>query len=163
MPSRHLETRSCSIATVALCCVLQCSAAMACDTASPAISSNPTKELNMTQSPSGPPSRSSSRGRAPAVQPVEHAGVRYEPLQAASSEGLPPGVYIKATDVKSGQRLWTTRLWETSFDANREADVQNVFVRSLTLDAPAGLVHVEDEKGRKASIELKDGKVRPPH
>jgi hypothetical protein len=162
MPA-HLHARSCASTVVALCCILQWSAAVACDATSPAISSNSPKESNMTQPPSGPPSRSSSRGRAPVVPPVEHEGVRYEPLQAASSEGLAPGVYIKATDVKSGQRLWTTRLWETSFDANREADVQNVFVRSLKLDASAGLVRVEDEKGRAALVELKDGKVRPSH
>ncbi len=124
------------------------------------VAANTNQESNMSESAGGPPSRSSSRGRGPVVLPVDHAGVRYEPLTAASSEGLPAGVYIKATDVKSGQRLWTTRVWETTFDARREADVQNVLVRSLILDAAAGVLRVEDEKGRKAQVALSDGKAR---
>ncbi len=114
----------------------------------------------MTQSQNGPPSRSSSRGRAPAVSPIEHAGVRYEPLPAASSEGLPSGIYVTATNVKSGKRVWATRVWESVFDPNREADVQNVFIRTLTLDAVAGLLRVEDEKGRIAQVNIKDGTLQ---
>lgn len=113
----------------------------------------------MTQSPNGPPSRSSSRGRAPAVSPIEHAGVRYEPLPAASSAGLPAGIYVIASDVKSGQRLWVTQVWQTVIDPNREVDVQNVFIRTLTLDENAGLLRIEDEKGRTAQVDIQDGKL----
>jgi len=85
--------------------------------------------------------------------------VRYEPLPAASSEGLPLGIYVTATDVKSGQRLWATRVWETVIDPDRETDVQNFFIRALTLDAVAGLLRVEDEKGRTAQVDIKGGKL----
>lgn len=115
----------------------------------------------MSTAQGGPPSRSSSRVRAPDVAPVVHAGVRYEPLRAASSEGLTPGVYVTATQVADQKRLWTTRVWAIEYDPRREADVQNVFVKSLTLDAAAGVLHVVDEKGRQAQIAIGTGSLKP--
>lgn len=115
----------------------------------------------MNTSAGGPPSRSSSRIRAPEVAPVVHGGIRYEPLKAPSSEGLSPGIYLVATELGSGKRLWTTRLWETPIDPNRERDVQNVFLRSLKLDAAAGILDAEDERGRTARVSLA-GVLQPP-
>ena len=112
----------------------------------------------MTAAPDRP-TRSSSRIRAPQVAPVVHQGVRFEALGAASVQGLPPGLYVAATEVASGKRLWTAKLLETVYDPRRETDVQNVFMRSLTLD-PAGTALVaEDERGRRWRVELATGAV----
>ena len=118
-------------------------------------------EKPMTTPSQEPPSRSSSRVRAPTVAAVEYGGVRFEPLGAPSGEGLPPGVYVKASEIASGKRLWTARVWETVYDDRREADVQNVFLRRMTLDSQALELVVEDERGRKSRITIADGKVLP--
>lgn len=107
------------------------------------------------------PTRSSSRIRAPEVAAVVHAGVRYEQLKAPSSEGLPPGGYVIATDVASGKRVWTAKVYETAIDPNRETDVQIVFFRSLALSTTGDSLLVEDEKGRKYSVSVRDGAVQP--
>jgi hypothetical protein len=109
--------------------------------------------------PTDRPTRSSSRVRAPQVTPVEHGGVRYEPVLAASSEGLAPGIYVKATETATGKRIWTACLHATAYDANREKDVQNVFLRSLVLDNGGASLAAEDERGRRWHIDLASGAV----
>lgn len=113
----------------------------------------------MTATPDDKPTRSSSRVRAPQVAPVVHGGVRYESLRAPSAEGLPAGVYVSATEVAGGKRLWTAQVWPISIDPRREADVQMVFVRQLALAPSGDRLLVEDERGRKATIELRTGAV----
>ncbi len=144
------------MAALTLCSALQ----WADSWAGNAMSARAAKDSMMTTPADAPPAKTSSRGRAPAVPAVDLAGIRYEPLQAASSEGLPLGIYIKATDLKSSRRLWTTKVWDSTIDANREVDVQTVFIRSLTLDATTGLLRVEDETGRQALVDVKDGQVQ---
>jgi len=56
-------------------------------------------------------------------------------IKAPSSEGLPPAGYVIATDIASGKRMWTAKVYETTIDPNREMDVQLVFFRSLALGA----------------------------
>ncbi|HET6803834.1 MAG TPA: hypothetical protein VFH59_00135 [Frateuria sp.] len=106
-----------------------------------------------------PPQVSGSRGRPPAVAPVVHDGVRYEQLKNLTAEGLPPGGYVVATDVASGKRLWTSRLYASTVDPNIEADVQWTFFKAMRLDAAQGVLVVEDEKGRIYRVDLADGRV----
>ncbi len=115
----------------------------------------------MTTPPDGPPTRSSSRIRAPEVAPVVHDGIRYEQLKAPSSEGLAPGGYVTATAVASGERLWLATLYETTLDPNKETDVQIVFLRSLRLSSDGLSLLAEDEKGRKYEISTRSGDVTP--
>ena len=105
------------------------------------------------------PTRSSSRIRAPEVPAVEHAGVRYEQVKAPSSEGLPPGGYVAATEAATGKRRWTARVYETQVDPRREADVQMVFFRSLALAEEGKALVVEDERGRRFRVSTADGAV----
>lgn len=105
------------------------------------------------------PTRSSSRIRAPVVPAVVRDGVRYEQLMAPSSEGLPSGGYLVATEVASGQRRWIARVYETPIDPHREADVQRVFFRSLKLNQDGTALQVEDERSRRFSVSTADGKV----
>ncbi len=114
----------------------------------------------MTTSEDDRTTRSSSRIRAPEVAPVIHAGVRYEQLKAASSEGRPPGGFVVATEMASGKRLWTAKMYETIVDPKRETDVQIVYLRSLTLSPGGDFLLVEDEKSRRYRIGLQDGAVQ---
>lgn len=126
--------------------------------ADPAVHPNPAEERTMT-TPADRPPRSSSRIRAPQVAPLERSGVRYEPVSAASSEGLAPGIYVKATETATGKRLWTACLHTTVYDPNREKDVQNVFLRALAFDSGVSTLTAEDERGRRWRIELASGAV----
>jgi len=101
-----------------------------------------------------------SRGRPPDVAPVVHDGVRYEQLKNLSAEGLPPGGYVGATDVRSGKRLWVKRLYVSRADPGIEADVQWTFFRNMSIDAKRGLLVVEDERGRIHRVGIADAKVR---
>lgn len=119
-------------------------------------SSNPDKNMQIeTHSPE----LTTSRMRAPHVPPIEHAGVRYAQLQAPSSEGLPPGGYVVATEIASGKRLWIAQVFETRIDPNREADLQRVFFRSMVLSRSLDALEIEDEHGARYRIVLADGAV----
>lgn len=111
-------------------------------------------------SDSGLPPRRASRGRPPTVPPIVHEGVRYEQMMNPTLEELPPGGYLKATDVASGQTLWKARVYETILDPTRETDVQIVFFRSMGLGKGDTLL-VENERGRKFEVALADGAARP--
>ena len=106
-----------------------------------------------------PPRVSGSRGRPPAVAPIDHDGVRYEQLKNLTAEGLPPGGYVVATEIASGKRLWLSRLYESPINPNIEADVQWTFFRSMALDRERGVLVVVDEKGRTYLVDLNDGRV----
>jgi hypothetical protein len=100
-----------------------------------------------------------SRGRPGAVPPVIHAGVRYERLEQPVSEGLPPGGYVAATKIDSGERLWITCLYRSRTDPHIEADVQWTPIKSMRLDAALKTLVIEDGKGRRYCVDL-DGQVR---
>lgn len=106
------------------------------------------------------PVRSSSRIAAPKVGPITYNGVRYEQLTAPSSEGLPPGGYVVATEIASGTRLKIIKVYDTVIDPNRESDVQNVFFKKMELDERGDALLIEDEKRRKYRIDLKSGEVQ---
>lgn len=90
------------------------------------------------------------------MSPVVHGGVRYEQLKNLSAEGLPPGGYVGATDVRSGKRLWVKRLYASPVDTRIETDVQWTFFRNMSIDAVRGLLVVEDERGRIHRVGLAD-------
>jgi hypothetical protein len=100
-----------------------------------------------------------SRGRPAAVPPVIHEGVRYERLEQPVSEGLPPGGYVVATKVDSGERLWITCLYRNRADPQIEADVQWTPITSMRLDATLKTLVIEDGKGRLYRVDLGDGRV----
>jgi len=104
----------------------------------------------------------SAKRRVPTVKPLLHQGVRYEVLRRAREQGFAQsGGVLAAVEVASGKTLWTRQLYETSFDANEERDVQEVYVESLALDAKTGSLVATDERKRRWRVQLADGKVEP--
>jgi hypothetical protein len=90
----------------------------------------------------------------PDVPPVRIGAVRYEVLQSSRKRGLPQnGGYIVACDVASGEELWTLRVYETVYDPAVELDVQDVFIQSMKKTLLGGKLKVEDERGRRFSID----------
>lgn len=99
-------------------------------------------------------------GPAP-VTPVVIGQVRYEaPHFAGEVGGSQNGGYLTASDIASGERLWTLRIYETAYDAARERDVQDVFITALA-DLGGGQLEVRDEDGRRFVVDLARRAVRP--
>ncbi|EXI69849.1 MAG: hypothetical protein AW08_00342 [Candidatus Accumulibacter adjunctus] len=107
----------------------------------------------------------SAKRRVPTVKPLLYQGVRYEPLRRAREQGFAQsGGVLAAADAASGKTLWTSQLYETSFDPNEERDVQEVYIESLALDANTASLVATDERKRRWRVQLVDGKVEalPP-
>ncbi|MBP1474538.1 hypothetical protein J7I44_09500 [Frateuria sp. MAH-13] len=109
--------------------------------------------------PDTPPAFSASRGRPAFVPPVIHAGVRYEPVENPAAAGLPPGGYVVATGIGSGERLWISCVYQSHIDPHIEADVQWSFFKSMRLDAALNELLVESGKGHTYHVDLRDGRV----
>lgn len=92
----------------------------------------------------------------PAVAPVREKGVEYRAEHERYSEkGAPAGIrgFLTAVDEKSGKELWKARLYDRRFQGQMETDVQEVYVKSLHLEAPGILAITEDETGYLVSRE----------
>jgi hypothetical protein len=87
-----------------------------------------------------------SRIPAPPVQPIEIAGVRYEQVRNGLTAGLDQmGGYLAAVDPATGHQLWTLKVYDNRRDPALEGDVQDVFFRSMTLQADGKLL-IENER-----------------
>jgi hypothetical protein len=76
-----------------------------------------------------------AKRRAPAVKPVNHAGIRYEVASGrrARTTGQASGV-LAATEISSGKELWTRAVYKVSYESAEESDAQDVFIVKLALN-----------------------------
>lgn len=94
------------------------------------------------------------RSEVPEPGPVTRDGVRYEALPWGKARGLGQnGGYIAAYDVASGRELWLLKVYEVSYDGEREDDKQDIFIEELRLQGKGTLV-VTDERGRVHRVDL---------
>uniref|UniRef100_A0A7S4GHI0 Uncharacterized protein n=1 Tax=Eutreptiella gymnastica TaxID=73025 RepID=A0A7S4GHI0_9EUGL len=74
--------------------------------------------------------------------------------------GRANGGYIEAHKSKSdGERLWYLRVYETRYTPGLERDVQDVFIKSMAMDAEHDRLVVEDERGVVYWVHLSDRTV----
>jgi hypothetical protein len=100
-------------------------------------------------------SMESAKRRVPKVEPVTAGKIRYEALRGARSRGFNQnGGVIAAVDTKTDKELWTLLVYETKYDANEEADVQDVFITRLKLADKGKTLVVENEKGKKFTVDI---------
>lgn len=126
------------------------------DTASSA--PDPQRNLTMT-SPDLPPRASRRAPRR--VEPVVHAGVRYEQvIGKVLPEQDDTGRWLAAYDVATDKLLWGVKVYDTPHIAELERDVQAVFFASLQLDDGGRALLVSNERGRRFSIDLATHAVR---
>lgn len=105
-------------------------------------------------------STESAKRRGPTAKPVVHQGVRYEQLRRPSEHGYKQGGgVIGAVEEASGKMLWTVQLYETTFDPKEERDVQEVYVKELSIDKKAGALIAVDERKRRWQVKLSDHSV----
>ncbi|MDB4321945.1 hypothetical protein N9943_02945, partial [Akkermansiaceae bacterium] len=61
---------------------------------------------------------------------------------------------IEARDSKTKKLLWQVQIYKTKYDEALEKDVQDVFIKSLTLDKVHNLLIMSDEKSRVFVLNL---------
>jgi hypothetical protein len=96
------------------------------------------------------------------VPPVVLGNLRLEALHWGKERGLGQnGGYVAAYDVASGKELWILKVYDITYDAKMEEDVQDVFIESLTKSASGDLLGVRDERGRRYTVNPKTRAVEP--
>lgn len=89
------------------------------------------------------------------VEAICRGNVRYEAPLWGKSRGLGQnGGHVVAIDQATGKELWVAQLYDVRYDPNMEADKQDVFLTSLTLDASGSRLLAEDERGRQFALDL---------
>lgn len=92
--------------------------------------------------------KSGSRIPAPVVTPIIHNGVRYEQVPNGLLAGFEQmGGYLVAIDESTGSTLWTLKVYDNLRKPEKEGDVQDVFFKSMALQADGTLL-IENERGK---------------
>lgn len=98
-------------------------------------------------------SKSSSRIPAPKVPPVVKDQIRFEQVRNGILAGFDQmGGYLAAYQEGGDAPLWTLKVYDNQRDPKREGDVQDVFFKSMVLQADGTLL-IENERGRKFVVD----------
>jgi hypothetical protein len=90
------------------------------------------------------------------VAPVEVGSQRYEVIHWGRERGLGQnGGYLAAVDVDSGKELWTLKVYDVAYDPDMEEDVQDVFIKAMSVNGSGTELTVTDERGRRFVVNLK--------
>ncbi len=101
-----------------------------------------------------------SRPPAPEVPPVEHQGIRYSQVMSGRARGLDQATgYLLATNMESGEDLWTLKVYEVPTDPDLEQDVQEIYFQSMKLEPETNSLLIEREFGGKFRVDLENRKV----
>ncbi len=105
--------------------------------------------------------KSGSRIPAPTVPPVSVGGVRYEQVKNGLAAGFDQmGGYLAAYEESSGRQLWTLKVYDNRRIPGKEGDVQDVFFKSMTLQADGTLL-IETERRARFTVDTKARTVTP--
>jgi hypothetical protein len=90
-----------------------------------------------------------------------YKGVRYEEMRTGRLRGLAQnGGHIAAVDVASNRELWIVRVYETIYRPDMETDKQDVYITRLSLDRNGNLLLVNNERGERYAVSLKDRSIQ---
>jgi hypothetical protein len=86
------------------------------------------------------------------VLPVEVHGLRIEAPHSSSDSGTAhDGGFLVAYDTATGDRLWDLEVYRVDYNQERELDVQDVFITSLTVQE--GKILVRNEATREYLVD----------
>jgi hypothetical protein len=74
-------------------------------------------------------------------------------------ERIQNGGVVEARDPKTKKLLWQVQIYKTRYDEALEQDVQDIFIKSLTLDKVHNLLVMSDENSRVYVLNLATKKV----
>jgi hypothetical protein len=98
--------------------------------------------------------RSGDRLPPPEVSPIEQNGIRYWQAEDGNEVGHDQvGGVLVATDISSGEQLWTLAVYENPIDSKLETDVQWVFFTSMSFD-PDGRLRIVNEAGKTFLVDI---------
>lgn len=107
-----------------------------------------------------------AKRRPPAdVPPVVVGGIRYEvPRMGTPFGDAKNGGIVVARRADSGELLWTRRVYVIVRDPLKEGDVQDVFIKTLTLTPDGKHLDIVNERGARFELDLDGSGVRtlPP-
>ena len=97
---------------------------------------------------------------APAeVPPIKTDKAVYSVPHFGSGNGSQNGGVVEARHPKTKKLLWRIQVYKTAYDEGLEKDVQDVFIKSLSIDKTHNLLIMSDEKGRIFALNLKTKRV----
>ncbi len=103
-----------------------------------------------------------SRIGPPDVEPVLFQGRRYEQIVNGENRKLDQRTgYLAVIDIASQKEVATIKVYDVPFDPDMEADVQDVFMVRLELQAGENRLLVENERGGRFYVDLGSNAVTP--
>lgn len=107
--------------------------------------------------------KSAKRAAPDPVPPVVVGDVRYEVIHFGRREGLDQnGGYIVAKTDKTGEVLWTLKVYDVAYDPNgKESDSQDVFITTMRKMWFRPKLWIADELGRRFVVDLNSKTVSP--
>ena len=97
----------------------------------------------------------------PEVAPVTIGDLRFEAVHWGKERGFGQnGGYVAAFDAASGQELWTLEVYQVDYDPEMEADVQDVFIQSMSRSLWGKKLKITDERGRRYVVDPQSRSVK---
>lgn len=107
---------------------------------------------------SGQDERNWERVEVPDVPSVAFHGYRYVVVHWGKARGLPQnGGYISVVHQANGKERALIKIYETTYDPEMEADVQDVFITSLSLSG--NCILIKNERGDFFVLDTHDHSV----
>jgi hypothetical protein len=89
------------------------------------------------------------------VRAVSWRGIRYEAVPWGSSLGIGQnGGYVRAVDERLNSELWLQKIYHVSYTPGRETDVEDVFIRQLSISGDKRFLEILDERGGSYRLDL---------
>lgn len=102
-----------------------------------------------------------SRPPPPRVPPITHAGIRYEQVRNARALGFDQVTgYLAVIDERTGERLWTVKVYDNPVHPKMEADVQLTYFSAMELNELARELRITNEDHECFVVELDRQRVR---
>ena len=96
------------------------------------------------------------RGAPMEVLPVKVGNIEYSaPHRNGTHKQMG---FIEARDLKSGKLIWSRQIYAVKYDPDLEGDVQDVFIKSITVDG--NNLIIINERNSKYQLDLNSLKVK---
>ena len=99
------------------------------------------------------------RGAPEEVPPIATDKAVFSVPHFPEGDRIQNGGVVEARDPKTNKLLWQVQIYKTEHDVALEKDVQDVFIKSLTLDKVHNLLIMSDEKSRVFVLNLATKRV----
>lgn len=93
------------------------------------------------------------------VPPIATDTVVFSVPHFPKGDRIENGGVIEARDAKTKKLLWQVQVYKTDYDETLEKDVQDVFIKSITLDMVHNLLILSDEESRVFVLNVTTKKV----